>query len=162
MGRIIADLGNENNWESLWNTNLEGVPSGTDRYYPIPETTCPLLIDKHILAVATNSNKSSPSWKSAGFLNYKIRTGLVVGGIPNTQIGKGFRLKLNQITLLILPRYSETFSISFGIHYWIQQISIDVFQYIGALNDSTELMIEGIRNNELARIEQKIDENYGL
>jgi hypothetical protein len=111
-----------------------------------------------ILAVAISSNKSSPSWKSAGFLNYKIRTGLLVGGVPDTQIGKGFRIKLNQITLLILPRYSENFSISFGIHYWIQQISINVWQYIGALEDSTELILEGIKNNELARIEQKVNE----
>lgn len=162
MGRIIADLGNSNNWDSLWSANLEGVSAGSDRYYPIPEANCPLLIDKHILAVATSSSNSSASWKSAGFLNYKIRTGLVVGGLPDTQIGKGFRIKLNQITLLILPRYSETFSISFGIHYWIQQISIDVWQYTGTLEDSTELMLEGIKNNELARIEQKIDENYGL
>jgi hypothetical protein len=48
MGPIIADLGNSNNWEPLWNASLEGAPAGTDRYYPIPEVNCPLLIDKHI------------------------------------------------------------------------------------------------------------------
>ncbi len=163
MGRIIADLGNANNWEPLWSTNLEGVSAGADRYYPIPEVSCPVLIDKHILAVSTNSSNSSPSWKSAGFLNYKIRTGLVVGGSPDTQIGKSFRIKINQITLLILPRYSETFSISFGIHFWIQQISINVWQYVGTLEDSTEQLIKNVRDVDLARIEQKVDDisTYG-
>ncbi|TWH40286.1 hypothetical protein [Dulcicalothrix desertica] len=163
MSRLIANFGNPNNWESIYNTNLVGADAGNGRYFPIQETTVPLLLENHILAISTSSQNASNKWKSAGFLNYLIRTGLVVGGTPNTRFGSGYRINLNAITLLILPQLSNEYSISINIHYWIQDVAINIWQYTGDSIDSTDNLIEEIRDVNLASIERKIDDisTYG-
>ncbi|NJL61814.1 MAG: hypothetical protein HC903_08270 [Methylacidiphilales bacterium] len=51
----------------------------------------------------------------------------------------------------------------FDIPYWYEEISLTVWEYLGSYGDSVEELIEQIRDNELARIEQKVDDiaTYG-
>ncbi|RUT08421.1 hypothetical protein DSM106972_015890 [Dulcicalothrix desertica PCC 7102] len=58
---------------------------------------------------------------------------------------------------------SNEYSISINIHYWIQDVAINIWQYTGDSIDSTDNLIEEIRDVNLASIERKIDDisTYG-
>jgi hypothetical protein len=141
MGRLIVDLANPDNWESVWNTSVVAASVGEGSYIPIPEISCPLILSNSIVAIGANSNKAASHWRSAGFLNYKIRTGLLVGGSFDSQVGQSFRIKLHDITLLTLPQLASSFAVSFNIHYWIEDIQLNVWSYTGSQSDSTEDLI---------------------
>lgn len=148
MPQPILDLGNTANWEQVWAGTVE-APIITSSYYPIPEKYVPLLLQKHILAVSVSSENVPAHWRFAGFLNQRIRLGLLAGGTQDTDVIANRKLWLNRNTLLILPKLTPEYSLSFNIPYWFSNMSFGVYEYIGIDTDTLDV--------QLNRIEQKID-----
>jgi hypothetical protein len=158
MGQPVLELNNSANWDLVWSTTVEAVkitnPPG--RYYPIPKVICPTLLDTHIIAVLATSVSASPHWRFAGYLNQKIQTGITGGGVTDTEVVSARRMFLKRISLIIFPKLTNTYSLSFDIPYWFEDISLFLWSYSGTATDSTENMIDNLQT-DIQRIESKID-----
>lgn len=157
MSNLVLELGNANNWESIFSQtySAQPVPDKPNTYYPLPEITIPILLDRRILAIHAYSPSAAPHWKFAGYLNQKVQTGLTVGGMTDSYAQRK-KLWLNQINLIILPFIASTYAISFSIPYWILNIQLVAWKYIGSESYSTEDLIEQLRIDVL-RVESKVD-----
>lgn len=159
---LILQLGNEANWNQIYfgTTNAYQIAQG--KYAPIPKITVPTQLESPILAVYISCLPDTPTWYFGGWLNQKIFTGLTVGGSPDAENVQRRKIWLNKITIIRLDRLSNNYSITFEIPKWFQSVSIQVWEYIGLYEDSTELLIEEMREDVL-RIEQKVDDiaTYG-
>ena len=165
MGQPVVDLSNSDNWNLSWNNTFEVERIGGEgsRYYPFPPIEMPVKLNSHIFAVLATSTKAGRNWKFAGFLNQRIQTGIVVGGIQDAEIIQARRLFLNRISVYLEPALTSTFSLTFNIPYWFQDISLFVWEYTGNRSDTTEELITEVREQELLRIESKVDDiaTYG-
>ncbi|OCQ98958.1 hypothetical protein BCD64_23250 [Nostoc sp. MBR 210] len=157
MGRILQ-LGNADNWQQIYNTSVAAVNVTPDTHVPIAEITVPFLIDTHVLAVYITTNiPEGRDWNFAGFLNQKFELGLTVGGVPEADELSRRKLWLNRIKLVIFPPLTSTYAISFDVPKWFKNVSLTVWEYIGADFDSTEQTLNQDIQPTLARIESKID-----
>lgn len=159
----MLDLNNSALWNLIWSANVQAelVPS-KPRYLPIPPVEVPFLLDNHIIAVQLISSTAPPSWKFAAFLNQKIATGITVGGLNETQAHQE-KIWLNRISLIILPKLTSTYSLSFNIPYWFYNMNLKVWIYTGEenvsppANDSLEDIREALLNidRKLERIRRE-------
>lgn len=166
MGRIIFDAGDSSKWNFLWNTTVNSASTPDNRhYYPIGDIQVPFLLSSRVIAIYANSETALYSWKSAGFLNHKIRTGITVGGNNDGRFNGSQRVLLKQINILTIPTtsYQGEYALTFTVHPWHEDISLQLWEYTGTVSDSTEdLVIEEVIRRIL-EIQLKLDEmsNYG-
>lgn len=166
MSRLIFDAGDSSKWNPLWNTQVNSASTPDNkRYYPIPDIEVPLLFSRRVIAVYASSETALPNWKSAGFLNHKIRTGITVGGNNDARFNGSQRVLLSQINVLTIPTtsYQGEYAITFTVHPWHEDISLQFWEYVGSVEDSTDdLIIEEVVRRIL-EIQYKLDEmsNYG-
>ena len=158
MSRSVFELGNSSNWDLLYTANHKAIPTTTkrDQYFPIPEITIPFLIDSNILAVHVASISAKRNWHFAGILNQKIRIGLSIGGSPDAVAESSRKISLNQIQLLTFRELTDTYAVTFKTPFWINNITLTVWEYIGAVSDTTEILIQNLKA-DITRIETKID-----
>ena len=165
MGQPVVDLSNSANWNLSWNNTFEVERIGGEgsKYYPFPPIEMPVKLTSHVFAVLATSAKAGRNWKFAGFLNQRIQTGIVVGGSQDAEVIQARRFFLNRISVYLEPALTSTFSLTFNIPYWFQDISIFVWEYTGNRSDTTENLITEVREQELLRIESKVDDiaTYG-
>lgn len=165
MGQPVVDLSNSANWNLAWNNTFEVQRTGGEgsRYYPFPPIEMPIALSSHIFAVLATSTKAGRNWKFAGFLNQRIQTGILVGGIQDAEVVQARRFFLNRISIYLEPELTSTYSLTFNIPYWFQDITINVWEYTGERSDTTEKLIKEVREQELQRIESKVDDisTYG-
>jgi len=137
------ELGNSENWESIWSNTIT-AQQGTfpNSHLPIPNQEVPILLNRHVLACAVSSATAKPTWNFAGFLGQKLFSGLIVGGSPDTFAVNKYKLWLDRITLLTFDKLTPTYSVVFEIPKWFDQVTINLWQYIGADRDSTDDLIE--------------------
>lgn len=126
-------LANQQNWEYLWGESFQAqkVPNSFDRYYSIPEIEVPVLLESNVIAVYASSLTAAPHWKFAGLVKQKLQLGLTVGGGQDGYGVKVRKIWLNQITLIEFRNLADSFSISIKVPYWLEQIQLMVWQYIG-------------------------------
>ncbi|NJR15713.1 MAG: hypothetical protein HC785_08370 [Calothrix sp. CSU_2_0] len=165
MAQPVIDLSNSSNWELIWEklTKAQTSPTDSGRYFPIPTIEMPIQLESPIFAVLAESEKARSTWKFAGNVSQLIQTGIIGFGTNDVQFEASKKLWLNRVTIYNFPKISTSFSLKFDIPYWYEEISLTVWEYLGSYGDSVEELIEQIRDNELARIEQKVDDiaTYG-
>ncbi|MBD2167125.1 hypothetical protein H6G04_22300 [Calothrix membranacea FACHB-236] len=158
MGNPVLQLGNSANWQQLYSTSVNAVQLGGGlAFAPILPITVPVLVESHIIALYVQSANSRETWAFGGFLTQKINLGLTVGGLPETDGVQKYKLYLDRITLLIFPKLTSTYSVEIEVPKWFRQISVILWQYTGPESDTTEDLINEIKNVDLPRIEAKID-----
>ncbi|OUL28275.1 hypothetical protein BV378_07585 [Nostoc sp. RF31YmG] len=157
MSNPVLDLGNSANWEQLYFTSVDAVGANSALFVPIPPITVPILIESHIIALSITSTNAKSSWNFGGLLSQKVALGLTVGGLPDSAAIQKYKLYLNHLTLLILPKLTTNYSVEVAIPKWFKQVSLVLWQYIGTESDTTEDLINQIKNVDLPRIESKID-----
>jgi hypothetical protein len=160
---LILNLGNPDNWNQVYNTTVAALLIGNGRYAPIPKIAVPIQLESPILAVYISCSPNKPTWKFGAWLNQNIFTGLTIGGLTDAENVQRRKIWLNKISLARLDKLSENYAVSFDIPKWFESVSISLWEYTGIISDSTEELINEIRDNELPRIEQKIDDilTYG-
>jgi hypothetical protein len=147
MSTPILDLNNSANWENHYHGSFEGgqaIVNGRTIYAPILETNLPIAFEKRIIAVYAISASAKPTWNFAGYISQKIKTGLVIGSVPESLVERR-PFWLNQITLLFLPQVASTYALSITPAKWLKDISLYTWQYIGAESDTTEVVINNIQ-----------------
>ncbi len=155
---LILQLGNASNWESVYFSTQFAYQINTvpPRYAPIPKIVVPTQLESHILAVYVSCTPLKSSWHFAGWLSQKIFTGLTVGGTTDAESVQRRKIWLNKITLIRLEKLANSYSIAIEVPKWFQSVSIQVWEYIGPVSDSTEVLIEGLKT-DIVRLESKID-----
>jgi hypothetical protein len=135
----------ESNFVPLWSTNqtAQTVPSHAERYFPIPAFSVPYLVDTPIVAISASSSSAEETWRFAGHAKQVIRTGLVVGGKADT-VSSVKKFYLDQISLLQFPSYAPEFELTFSIPYWLRQITVNIYSYIGPVNDLYDAQLDSI------------------
>lgn len=148
---VTYEFSNGANWEQVWSGSFTASrpPGFSDRHYRIPEIVVPVLLEGFVLAVYCTSSTNPGWWHSGGLMNVKFPTGILTGGIGETQPSERYRIWLDKITSFEIPKMASSYELSFNAPYWLDQLSISVYQYIGPVNDSTE--------SKLDALEQKLD-----
>lgn len=157
MGNPVLQLSNAANWQDIYTRSLQAQIISDKAHIPIPEVTVPVLLDRHILAVYANSSTAKKSWSTAGYLKQKISLGLITGGTLDAEVIHSRRIGLKKITLVTFPRLTTEYGLGFDVPFWLKDISLTIWKYVGTESDSTEDLIQQVRI-DLVRIEYKIDE----
>lgn len=153
---IILELGNSANWNQVYSTTVAAFQIGNGRYAPIPKIVVPFQLESPILAVYISCEPNKPTWNFAGWLSQSVFTGLTVGGVTDAENVQRRKIWLNKITLVRLEKLANSYSINFVVPKWFESVSIQLWEYIGTVDDSTELLINELKQDVL-RIEEKID-----
>lgn len=156
MGQVLQ-LTNPNNWEQIYSQNHVAQVLGTNppKYKPIPEIPFPLILDRHILVISAESNVAPPSWRFAGFADQRIRTGLTAGGAYDGHADQQ-KIYLTRNTLIQFPKLTDDYVLSIKVPYWIEQIQLIVWQYVGPVLDSTDNALSNLQATS-DQIKAKID-----
>lgn len=141
MGHPVLQLSNAANWADVYNQSFTAQRINPTVFAPLPEIIVPVLFDRHIIAVYATSSSAKPSWYFAGFLNQKIRLGLIPGGSPDADAVQRRKIWLNRITLLFFPKITSTYAVSFNVPKWFDTVNLNIFEYQGTESDSTEDLI---------------------
>jgi hypothetical protein len=152
VSKPILQLQNGANWAPLWTYSVtaEPVPDRPGYTLEIPPITAPFLLENHIIAISAKSSTAKPSWKFGGRIAKKISTGITLGGTPDVTISDSRKLWLNQINLFSFTRYTDTYSLEIIPAYYLTQIDLAVWIYIGLDTDTT--------SEQLNRIEFAVQE----
>jgi hypothetical protein len=141
MGHPVLQLSNAANWQDVYNQSFTAQRINPTVFAPLPEIIVPVLFDRHIIAVYATSSSAKPNWYFAGFLNQKIRLGLIPGGSPDADAVQRRKIWLNRITLLFFPKITSTYAVSFNVPKWFDTVNLNIFEYQGTESDSTEDLI---------------------
>lgn len=153
---ITYEFANGANWQQVWSGNFtaSGVPGYSDRHYRIPEIVVPILLEQFVLAVYCTSSTNPGWWHSGGLMNVKFPTGILTGGVGETHPSERYRIWLDQITSFEIPKMAANYELSFNAPYWLDQLSISVYEYTGPVHDSTETQLNALQTDLTTLLEE--------
>ena len=151
------ELDKPGNWVEVFNKTTAAIQVTNTRHAPIPDIKAEVDIDQRILAVQVASSKAKDTWNFGGLLNQQ-NSSISNALSTNSQVIAKRRLWLNQIKLLMFPEHTLNYRISLKVPIWFKDVSLKVWKYIGFENDVTDNLLLEIRQQELQRIESKIDD----
>lgn len=152
MSNPILDLTNGDNWEPVWaySATSEPVPGRPGYTFPIDPIECPIVFDRHIIAIAINSPSAKPGRRYAGKAVRQIVTGLTVGANFDATISDRRSLFLRQINVCQFQRLTPTYGLIFEPYWRLDDLEIQIFKYTGIESDET--------SETLLRIEDGIEQ----
>jgi hypothetical protein len=161
MAEPLLDLLNQNNWNQIYEearTAQAAMEAGG--YYPIPIFEIPLALQSRVLAVRCFSSTAKFTWRFAG--NLKAQVSAPIAGInsPPLEVANIY-LQLNRTKLVVLQPYVSNYNLVLENAPWLKDLKITIWEYTGAIEDTTEELI-GIARVDILRVEAKIDDisNY--
>lgn len=152
MNNYLADLKNDNNWQQVYQDSKTVTYDAVGGYSPLPAFEIPITFDKLIIAVRTLSAGAKYSWRFSGVLTQRMQLGGGATPLPVASLSYN-RLRINRSHLLHFPNYNTDYELLFEPYYWIKNINLTIWEYVGPL---TEYVLEAIKN-DLSQIETKID-----
>lgn len=153
---LVLQLGNPSNWRDVYFQTTNAYRINESRYAPIPKIIVGSQLESQILAVYIYCSPPKPTWHFGGWLNQNVYTGLLVGGVPDAQNVQRQKIWLNRITVIKLEKLADSYSVSFDVPKWFESISIQLWEYIGPISDTTEVLIDELKT-DILRLEGKID-----
>jgi hypothetical protein len=139
MSQLLVQFNNGANWQPFYNGTYSATPvQGSARYVPIPPHTLPIAADYRILAAKATSADVRPSWKTGGWLTPIID--LSATPLRDARWNQ-MRVPLRTSGILILPEFAQSYRLRYDVPKWIQSVTLDIWQYIGPIDDSTEKLI---------------------
>lgn len=162
MSQPVVDFGSNANWSLVFD-ELRQATAVTERdFIPIPAFELGFLFDSPILAVRTISTTAKAKWKFAGEMSCRLRLGSggATSSLPTVTAAKR-SLRLNRAELHRFISYTQYYELLVEPAYWLQDLRLTIWQYKGAIGDTTEELIETIKIDVL-RVEGKIDTLFNL
>lgn len=123
-----------NNWESLseklWTRQ---IADGDIIVPPIGRVLYPYLINSAaiVVDVEVTAPENTQTWSYGGKALISINTGITVGGNTDTVVFTK-SLFLHQNNLLVFPNLAGDFRLEYSPPKWFGQVTLRVWQYIGA------------------------------
>lgn len=155
------DLANVENWQLLLSEKRLATAktqpiSGKNFFNPIPPVYA--NPNSNILLVGVQSEYAKPTW----FLGARIAQFLYVSPssyynyTSGVQISNIRKIGLNRLTLIKFDDFDiNEYVLEVAIPYWIQDIYVEVWQYLGDVRDSDEEWVSLVER--LNSIESKLD-----
>lgn len=142
MGKLVLQLGNNQNWENLYTHRWEAVSiDNGKKYIPIPPQTIPILVEHRILAIGGGSADALQNWYTAGWIVPK----LYISGVSYPFLEANLpteKIPLNDYRLIILPDLSHSYRLVFQTPKWLKEVELDIWQYVGPELDQTDELIK--------------------
>ncbi|MBD2388446.1 hypothetical protein [Cylindrospermum sp. FACHB-282] len=137
MGRIVEF--NEANWELIYNFSTTAVLFSANSYTPISPIDAPILLETDIVAVYIDTTvPDGRNWRYGGYTEQRFRSGIIIGG-SNDAAGEPYNLWIGKITTLFFPRISAQYSLKFYPPKWFKDVSLQVWQYTGIDDESSDI-----------------------
>ena len=156
------ELNKSENWVQVFSKTVTAIKVTDTRHAPIPQIKAEVDIDCRILAIQITSSTAKDTWNFAGYLS-QLNASISNALGTNSQTVAKRKLWLNQINLLIFPKHTLNYRINFTVPDWFEDATVKAWKYVGVENDVTNDLLLKIRQEELQRIESKVDDisNYG-
>lgn len=149
------DLANNLNWDRVLTKTYYAQPITTDgsQFKPIPTITA--LVDSYTLLIGCRNTQAKSNWYLAGHATSRLLFSpsstsdftAAVQSYPRIRIG------LDRLNLIKFKDFSLLpYVLEINIAKWHKEMFIEVWKYSGSTDDIEDT---------LARIENKIDTNYG-
>ena len=149
MSKPILQLGNSANWLQVWTSAIVATRTPDGGFIPMPPLQCPVRLESRIITIYTYSARAKATWQIAGVLTRKIRAGVLVGGGYDVGVADLKLLRLNKNNLYIFDPLETDYEIEISPKYWLEDLEVAVFEYIGIDTDTV--------SEKLNQIELKID-----
>lgn len=153
MSHELVNFSQANQWIQLFSHHFEAQYVGPKSYIPIAGIEIPIQADHRFLAAGCVSTTARSSWHLGGWLTPSFASGR--GDLGDVGLGR-LAVPLQGTKLLVLPQYSTAYKLRFDIPYWIDDLSLTIFQYIGTEGDSTEAILAQVQSS-LAEIQAKLN-----
>lgn len=166
MPQRAIDLSNSDNWRLVWEklTIAERVVIDPEKqHHPIPAIKMPVQLESPVFVVLVENQQAKSTWRYAGIVTQLVSTGIIdFGGSDDVEVTSR-KLWLNRVSLHVFPNLTTSFSLKFYIPKWFEEVSITIWEYLGNYDDTTEQLIKQVRDENLTRIEEKLDDisTYG-
>jgi hypothetical protein len=142
MSELSYDLGNSQSWQLVYDETRDAPQPAPGYYSPMERLILPTLLESRVIAVGTSSSTSPPRWRYAGTLIQRHQLAAIGGGLV---LGKEVRCLLNTFSLVEMPLLTPTYQLVYDVPPWIRSISLAVWAYNGAVEDTTENLIQALR-----------------
>lgn len=148
------DADSSSNWVEIFSDSYEATyiqGKATQVYQPIPAIEIDVDIDSPLIAIYCSSTQYDDTEKFLGTIIQQVK-------LPNifpTSVasGKGESLYNNRTILAKFTEFDDTYSLLFKPKYYVEQVSIKIYKYIG----STYFVLEERLNNLESKIDQILD-----
>lgn len=157
MNNYIADLKNDNNWKLVYQDSKTVTYDAAGGYAPLPAFEIPITFDKELIAVKTLSAGAKFSWRFSGVLTQRMQLGGGFTPLPVASLSYN-RLRINRSSLLHFPTYNTDYELLFEPYFWIKNIDLTIWEYNGSITSDILVSINDVRDDNLVRIEDKIDD----
>ena len=161
MAEPILNLLDPASWNQVYTearTAVQATPQGA--YIPIPAFEVPITMHSRVFVIKAICINTKPRWRFAG--NLKPRVAAPIAGINSSPVEvASFYIQLNRTKLIVLPAFVTDYNLVLETATWLKDLSITIWEYVGAVEDTTEELI-GVTRVDILRVEAKIDDlaNY--
>ena len=121
------------------------APQSLWKSLPIPEIVTDIQPISNIVAVRASSTSNPGYWKFGGYASQKIVPGIAEGGASPLATTSSQKIWLDRLSILFFPDLTDSYYLTFNIPYWLRQIDLSVWQYLGVIEDSTEQKLDYIQ-----------------
>lgn len=152
------DFANAANWEQISYTLRFAENPSSGFFVPIPEAnvTGPFPLNSPIIASHATSASAKPTWNTAGWLYQNVRTGILVGGLPDAAVQGSRRVPLGRVQIHFWDRKMKNYQLSFKTPKWITQMALTLWQYTGPISEP-DLEAIDLTRIDILRTEAKVD-----
>jgi hypothetical protein len=142
------NLENAANWRTVYSQNFTAgiLPLTTgNKIIPIPEIAVPIELESTIIKCRITTNiPEGRSWRYAGILLRKVRSGDIVGAPPDAVISRR-SLYLDDANLLIFQKLSGSYSAHIILPTWFADAQVVVSEYIGIDIDDLDVIRQDVQ-----------------
>lgn len=155
MGEPIVAFGVAAHWRQVWHETFHAEEIVGDRIYQPIIVTHSVLAESRILRARGMSDSARPWWRKAYDLSVMGRV-----GTEDTEFCRVF-VPLRNFSLIVVPNYLSVFKLKVYIPWWHVDMTVDVEEYTGPIDDTTEALLRARfaeLRTDLLRVEEKVDE----
>jgi hypothetical protein len=153
MAGFQFDLTAPGVWEQVYNETKTAQKPSPSTFISIPRISMPILLHERVLVVGISSLNVKPNWRFSGTLTQRLL-------IPSLGIGvvDGHKqtLRINALSLIVLPALTPDYRLDFDVFPWIRDVSIAVWRFIGPEVDELIEFMKTVKIDVL-RVEAKLD-----
>lgn len=155
---IEFDFANAANWDKFYDASHQVVWSTSYLYQPIPDfnATGPFPLNAPIIASYATAEAVKPTWKTGGWLYQEVRSGILIGGLPDAVSQPALRIPLDRVQIHFWNRRHKNYQLRFSVPKWFKSISLKLWQYTGPIAESDLEAIE-LARIDILRTEAKVD-----
>ena len=151
-------------WREAWFYQDETTKLTRLSHTPLPDVTCPHTFEHHVVAVAVSTPKGESYWTFAGFLNQVLPGGFGGRIFVDTNAVNKQKIFLNRWQLLVFPKFTNTYQLSFEFPFWFEDVVVNIMEYTGLHLDPLEAEVKATEalsrsnTNQLTNIGLNVEE----